>query len=101
MAGTAVAEISVARDGSLSVQRIQAHPVFEKPVRDALERWRFGPAGQEEKLQVTVRFEFDETWEGTDKHPLTAETRVSAELPSMVHVVTGLKGLEVTNSSEN
>jgi hypothetical protein len=99
--GRAVATINIARDGSVNVQTVRAHIVFEKPVRDALAKWRFTPTNQESTLEVIVSFEIDDTCEGTDEHPLTAETRVSAELPSLVHVVTGLRCLETNVSTEH
>jgi hypothetical protein len=98
--GRAVATIHIAR-GSVEVQTVRAHPIFEKPVRDALAKWRFAPANQENTLEVTVSFEIDNSCEGTDKHPLTAETRVSAELPTLVHVVTGLTCFETSVSTEH
>jgi TonB family protein len=100
MMGTVVSEISVARDGSVTIESMRAHPVFEQPVRNALAQWRFMPANQGNKLQVTIRFELDlDTCEGTDRHPLTAETRVSAELPSSVRVTTGVKCVELESST--
>lgn len=98
--GKATAEIRIARDGSVNVQNVRAYSLFEKPVRDALSKWRFSPNDRESTLQITVSFEIDDTCEGTDKHPLTPETRVSAELPSLVHVVTGQRCWETNVSSE-
>lgn len=99
MMGKAVSEISVGPDGSVQDVRIlSAHPVFENPVRDALKQWRFSPTSQEYTLQVTVSFEFDDACEGTDKHPLTSESRVSAEFPNLVHIITSLQCTEVSTS---
>ena len=98
--GRAVAKISITRDGAVDVQTVRAHPLFEKPVRDAIAKWRFTPTDRENTLEVTVSFEIDDTCEGTDKRPLTAETRVSAELPNLVHVVTGQRCFETNVSTE-
>ena len=78
--GKTVSEISVGLDGSVrDVQRVRAHSVFANPVRDALKQWRFRLGNQEYELEMTVSFEFDDACEGSDKHPITAESRVSAE----------------------
>src|SRR6266404_3618278 len=99
MMGTTVSEISVGTDGSVrDVQAIRAHPVFASPVRDALKQWRFRAGNQEYRLEMTVSFEFDDACEGTDKHPITAESRVSAEFPNLVHIVTSLPCKEVSTS---
>lgn len=98
--GTVVSEIGVSADGAVTVRIVRAHPVFDQAVRDALAQWRFKPANQENRLTVTFRFEMDDTCEGTDKHPLTAETRISAELPTDVRIATGTKCLEVESSQE-
>jgi TonB family protein len=99
--GTTVSEISVGLDGSVrDVRTVRAHPVFANSVRDALKQWRFRPENQEYKLEVTVSFEFDDACEGTDMHPVTAESRVSAEFPNLVHIVTGLQCVEVSDSDK-
>ncbi len=42
-------------------------------------------------------FEFDtEKCEGTDKHPIIPETLVSAQLPSVVRLKTGLQCIEIS-----
>jgi TonB family protein len=99
--GTTVSEISVGLDGSVrEVQTVRAHQVFEKHVTDALRQWRFRPGNQEYKLEVTVVFEFDDSCEGTEKHPVTSETRVSAEFPTLVRIVTSPRCAEVFNSNK-
>jgi TonB family protein len=99
--GTTVSEISVGLDGAVwDVRTVRAHPVFANPVRDALKQWRFRPENQEYKLEVTVSFEVDDACEGTDKHPVTAESRVSAEFPNLVHIVTSLQCVEVSESGK-
>jgi TonB family protein len=99
--GTTVSEISVGLDGSVrKVRTIRAHQAFESPVSDALKEWRFRPGKQEYKLEITVSFEFDDACAGTDKHPLTSETRVSAEFPTLVHIVTSPQCVEVIDSKK-
>ena|SRR5215467_3371191 len=99
MMGKAVSEISVGLDGSVrDVQTVRAHPVFANPVKDALKQWRFRPGNQEYELEITVSFEFDDACEGSDKHPITAESRVSADFPNLVHIVTSLPCTETSIS---
>jgi Gram-negative bacterial TonB protein C-terminal len=99
MMGKTVSEISVGLDGSVrDVQTVRAHPVFANPVRDALKQWRFRPGQLEYELEMTVSFVFDDACEGSDKHPITAESRVSAEFPNLVHIVTSLPCKEVSSS---
>ena len=101
MTGKTVSEIGVGLDGYVrDVRIISAHPVFANPVRDALKQWRFRPENLEYKLEVTVSFEFDDACEGTDKHPVGAESHVSAEFPNLVHIVTSLPCKEVSNSDQ-
>jgi TonB family protein len=93
--GKTVTRIEVNRDGVVTeVKTISANPVFEGHVVDALKKWRFKPSDREHTLQVICSFEFDDECEGTDKHPITSETHVSAELPTVVHIKTGLQCLE-------
>ena len=95
--GTTITRVTVAKDGRVSaVHTISAHPVFEKYVADALKQWRFRPSAEEYTFDVTCRFEFYD--EDCDK-PLTPETQVSAELPSLVRIRTGLQCVQVTNST--
>jgi TonB family protein len=85
--GTTLTRITVNRDGTVTeVKTISAHSVFEAYVLGALQQWRFKPSDQEHTLQVTSSFEFDDKCEGTNQHPTTSETHVSAELPTVVHV---------------
>ena len=94
---TTVSELSVALDGSVSeVRTIQAHRVFETAVTSALKQWRFRALNQTYKLEVTVSFEFDDDSECTNKGTLTPETLVSADLPNLVRVKTGLPCLSIS-----
>jgi len=94
--GRTLTRITVSRDGAVTeAKTISAHPVFENYVLDALKQWRFKASGQEHTVQVTCLFEFiDDKCEGTDMHPITSETHVSAELPTVVHIETGLQCIE-------
>jgi TonB family protein len=85
--------VTVNRDGAVTeVKTIDAHPVFEHYVLDALKQWRFKPSDQEYAFQVICSFEFmDEECKGNDKHPITSETYVSADLPTVVHIKTDLR----------
>jgi TonB family protein len=97
MMGTTVSELSVALDGSVSgVRTIQAHKIFENAVTSALKQWHFKPQNQRYKLEVTVRFEFDDGRNCTNQ----SETLVSADLPNFVRVKTGLPCETVTNSEK-
>jgi TonB family protein len=100
--GKTLTHITVNRDGAVTeVKTISAHPVFENYVLEALKQWRFKPSAQEHTLQVTCPFEFmDDKCEGTYKHPVTSETHVSADLPTVVHIKAGLQCLEISNSQE-
>ncbi len=90
--GTTLTHISVNRAGVVTELRtIRAHPVFESYVVEALKKWRFMSSDKEHTLQITCSFEMDDKCEGTDKHPITSETYVSAELPTVVHIKTGLQ----------
>ena len=99
--GKTLTRITVNRDGVVTeVKTISAHPVFEDYVLEALKQWRFKPSTQVHTLQVTCSFEFDGRCEGSDKHPVTAETRVSAELPTVVHIQTALQCVERSVNQE-
>ena len=91
--GKTETRVTVNRDGAVTeVKTIVAHPVFEHYVLDALKQWRFKPSEQQYTFQVICSFEFmDEECEGSDKHPITSETYVSADLPTVVHIKTGLR----------
>jgi TonB family protein len=74
---------------------ITAHRVFEDHVLEALKQWQFKPSDRVYVLEVTCLFEIDNgKCEGTDLHPVTSETHVSAELPTVVHIRTGLQCIE-------
>jgi len=94
--GKTTTRMSVGIDGSVKeLKTLMAHPVFERYVLEALKQWQFKPEAHEYTLDITCFFELDQAkCEGTDLHPITSETRVSAELPSVVHVKTGLQCIE-------
>jgi TonB family protein len=94
--GRTITRLSVNRDGSVNdVKTISAHPVFESYALDALKQWRFRPSNHEETIEITCLFELDQTkCEGSDLHPITSETQVSAELPTVVHIRTGVQCIE-------
>jgi TonB family protein len=97
MTGTTVSTITVAQDGSVYAVRItQAHPVFEKYVRDALRQWRFQPSPQGYTLEITVLFEFYD--EECNMPGFSPETHVSADLPTSVTIRTELQCV-ITNTS--
>jgi TonB family protein len=95
--GTTVSKLSVAKDGSVErVTTIRAHPVFEKAVWKALKQWRFKPSPDSYSLEVTFSFEF---YDEDCNKSLTPETQVSAELPTLVTIRTGLQCVQVQTSS--
>jgi TonB family protein len=98
--GKTVTRIKVGSEGSVTeVKTVSAHPVFENYVLDALKQWRFQPSSGEHILEITCSFEFIENeCEGTNLHPITSETYVSAELPTVVHIKTSLQCVETNNS---
>jgi len=100
--GKTLTRITVNRDGAVTeVKTISANAVFEDYVLEALRQWRFKPSDQEHTLQVTCSFEFiDDKCEGTNQHPITSETLVSAELPTVVHIKTGLQCVEATSNTQ-
>jgi TonB family protein len=100
--GRTLTRISVSRQGAVTeAKTVSANPVFEGYVLDALKQWRFKPSQQEHTLEVTCSFEFSEDkCEGTDVHPVTPETYVSAELPTVVHIKTGLQCAETRVSRD-
>ena len=74
---------------------ITAHRVFEHDVLEALKQWQFKTSDRDHVLEVTCLFEIDNgKCEGTDLHPTTSETHVWADLPSVVHIRTGLQCIE-------
>ena len=96
ISGKTITRVSVGRDGSVKeLNTVLAHPIFKQYVLDALSQWQFKPAVHEYALEITCLFELDQAkCEGTDLHPITSETHVSAELPSVVHIRTGLQCIE-------
>ena len=85
--------VTVNRAGAVTeVKTVVAHPVFERYVLDALKQWRFKPSDQGYTFEVICSFEFmDEECEGNDRRPITSETYVSADLPTLVHIKTDLR----------
>jgi len=100
--GTTVTDITVSAEGRVSdVKTLSAHPVFANYVSSALRQWQFRASHAEYHLKVTVQFDLlDDCSEGTDKHPITSETYVSAELPTIVHVKTAARCLETSTSHQ-
>ena len=94
--------VTVNRDGAVTeIKTIVAHPVFEDYVLDALKQWRFKPSDQEYTFEVICSFEFMvEECVGKDKHRITSETYVSADLPSIVHIKTDLQFCPDFNSQK-
>ena len=98
--GKTITRVRVSPEGSVSeVKTVSANAVFEKYVLEALKQWRFQPSETEHLLEVTCSFEFIQNeCEGSNDHPVTSETYVSAELPTVVHIKTGLQCIETTVS---
>jgi hypothetical protein len=94
--GKTLTRLTINRDGLVTeAKTIVAHRVFEDYVLEALKQWRFKPTDHEYTLEVTCLFEFTEgKCEGSDLHPITSETHVSAELPTVVNIRTGLQCIE-------
>jgi TonB family protein len=100
--GKTLTQLTVNRDGLVTeAKTIIAHPVFESYVLQALRKWRFKPSDREHTFQVTCVFElsYDEC-EGTVQHPITTETHVSAELPTVVHIMTSYPCIEADVSQQ-
>ncbi len=99
--GKTVTRLKVSPEGAVTeVKTVSANEVFENHVLEALKQWRFHPSEREHILEVTCSFQFiQDECEGTNLHPITSETYVSADLPTIVHIKTGLQCLE-TNSSQ-
>jgi len=97
--GKTLTRLTINRDGLVTeAETIMAHRVFEDYVLQALKQWRFQPTDHEYTIEVTCVFEFIEgKCEGSDLHPITSETHVSAELPKVVHIKTGLQCIERVN----
>jgi TonB family protein len=99
--GTTLTRIAVNRDGVVTeVKTIRAHPVFESYVVEALRKWRFKPSDREQTLELTCSFDLDDKCEGTNMHPITPETHVSAELPTVVHIRTSFPCWEVDSGQK-
>ena len=93
--GTTITRVRVDGDGTVvAVEPIQAHPIFREHVVEALRQWRFRASGRAFTIDITCLFELKtDKCEGTDEHPITPETRVSADLPNKVRISTGLQCL--------
>ena len=98
--GKTITRIRVSVEGSVAeVKTITANEAFETYVLEALKQWRFQPSEREHILEVTCSFEFIQNeCEGSNEHPVTSETYVSAELPTVVHIKTGLQCMETSVS---
>jgi hypothetical protein len=98
--GKTISQMKVSKGGLVTdVKTVSANEIFEKQVLDALRQWRFKPSEKEHILEVICSFEFiDDKCGGTHEHPITAETYVSAELPSLIHVRVGLECIETSVS---
>ncbi|MBZ5722596.1 MAG: energy transducer TonB [Acidobacteriia bacterium] len=98
--GKTISRINVSPEGVVTeVKTVSANAVFEDYVLKALKQWRFKPMEREHVLEITCSFEVIENeCEGTNEHPITSETYVSAELPTVVHIRTGLQCVETSNS---
>lgn len=98
--GKTITRIRVSPEGSVAeVKTISANEAFERYVLEALKQWRFQPSEREHILEVTCSFEFIQNeCEGSNEHPVTSETYVSAELPTVVHIKTGLQCMETSVS---
>jgi TonB family protein len=98
--GKTITRIRVSPEGSVTeVKTVSANAVFEKYVLEALKQWRFQSSEREHILEVTCSFEFIQSeCEGSNEHPVTSETYVSAELPTVVHIKTGLPCMETSVS---
>jgi TonB family protein len=99
--GPVLARLRIGKDGTVqSVEIVKAYPLFGKYTSAALSKWRFDPISAESTLDVTVDFVFhDDECEGSNLHPQTPETNVSAELPSKVKVSTGLSCIETSTNA--
>jgi TonB family protein len=101
-AGTAIIRLTVARDGRVTeANLISGHPLFAKPVIEAVKQWKFASSDRDYTFEVTFRFEFydpDKCFR-PDGTPTTPETTVSATLPKDVLVRTTSRCF-ITSSSD-
>ena len=92
--GKTITRLTIDRDGTVKeAKTVMAHSVFEKYILEALKQWRFKPSGLGYMLEVTCIFEltYPANCGAPDYHPVTSETNVSAELPTIVHIATDLQ----------
>lgn len=95
--GTTVTRVTVRTDGAVgAATTVRSHPIFENYVLEALKQWKFKPSSHEHTLEITCSFEFYD--EDCDK-PLTPETSVSAELPTMIRIRSGLQCVQASTSA--
>jgi TonB family protein len=100
--GTTVTAIAVTSEGRVAdAKTVSGIPLLANHALSALRQWQFQPSRAAHNLNVRVEFELlDDCSEGTDKHPITPETYVSAELPPVVHVKTAVQCVETSNSKQ-
>lgn len=100
--GTIVTHIEIGTDGIVKdANVVTGHALFAKSVLAALKQWRFVPSKQEYALDVTFRFEFyssDGCYENDSGRRGSAETMVSANLPTDVLIRVPWKCVTVTTS---
>jgi len=100
--GTIVTHIKIGMDGRVKeADVVTGHALFTKNVLAALKQWRFAPSLQEYALDVTSRFEFyspDGCFEKDDGRRTSAETMVSANLPTDVLIRVPWKCVTITTS---
>jgi len=100
--GTTVTALAVTSEGRVAdAKTVSGIPLLANYSLSALRQWQFRPSQAAHNLNVRVEFELlDDCSEGTDKHPMTPETYVSAELPTVVHIKTAVQCLETSNSKQ-
>ena len=101
--GTAIDEISIKTDGTVSaVTLVSSHPIFWPAVEGALKAWSFDALPQAANLRVTVIFAFDTDCPASESAISDAlhfgETGFSADLPTKLEIKTCLD-LTSTNVS--
>ncbi len=91
MQGTAIADVSVKPDGTVSaVTLISSHPIFWPVVEGALKYWSFDTLPQATTVRVEIVFELDTDCAVSESGKSNAlhfgETRVSADLPTKLEI---------------
>jgi TonB family protein len=88
--GKTIARLLVSPEGTVQdATVISGHALFKDYVLKALKEWRFAPSDRGSSLDVTFIFEFGDC-DTTEKSP-TDETDVSADLPTVLRIKTGLQ----------